>query len=129
MNTGWPRKNATTLIVNFKDIINIKWKWFLFYYVENSFSNKMTPWSLILGKMSGSKRYFSEAMSFSKFSTFSTPSYFGIQQNYHLTASRSADRALPLKTKTMWTNGVIHYATVYSPGHREAKNSCRSNDR
>ena len=21
-NTGWPRKNATTLIVNFKDIVN-----------------------------------------------------------------------------------------------------------
>ena len=30
-------------------------------------------------------------MSFSKFSTFSTPSYFGTQQNSHLTVSRSAD--------------------------------------
>ena len=22
LNTGWPRKNATTLIINFKDIVN-----------------------------------------------------------------------------------------------------------
>ena len=40
--TGWPRKNATTLIVNFKDIVN-KTNLFLFYWVENLFSNKMTP--------------------------------------------------------------------------------------
>ena len=33
---------------------SIKQNWFLFYYVENSFSNKITPWSLILGKVSGS---------------------------------------------------------------------------
>ena len=59
-------------------------------------------------------------MSFSEFSTFSTPSFFGTKQNYHLTASRSADRALALKTKTMWTNGAIHYARVDSPGRREA---------
>ena len=36
--TGWPRKNAMTLIVNFKDIVN-KTNLFLFYWVENSFSN------------------------------------------------------------------------------------------
>ena len=42
-------------------------------------------------------------MSFSKFSTFSTASYFGTQQISHLTASRSADRAHALKTKTMGT--------------------------
>ena len=72
---------------------------------------------------------FSEAMSFSKCFTFSTPSFFWTQQNSHLTASRSADRALALKTKTMWTNGAIHYATVDSPGCPEAKNSCCSKDR
>ena len=33
---------------------SIKQNWFLFYYVENSFSNKMKPWSLILGKASES---------------------------------------------------------------------------
>ena len=31
---------------------SIKRNWFLFHYVENSFPNKMTPWSLILGKVS-----------------------------------------------------------------------------
>ena len=30
--------------------------------VEHSFSNKMTPWSLVLGKVSGLKRYFGEAL-------------------------------------------------------------------
>ena len=30
--TMWPRKNATTLIVNFKDIINKMESIFLFYY-------------------------------------------------------------------------------------------------
>ena len=108
---------------------SIKRNWLLFYYVENSFSNKMTPWLLILDKVSGSSRYLIEEMSFSKFSTFFIPSYFGTQQNYHLTASRSADRALALKTKTMWTNRAIHYATVDSPGRREAKNYCCSKDR
>ena len=33
---------------------SIKRNWFWFYYVENSFSNKMTPWSLMLGKVSES---------------------------------------------------------------------------
>ena len=32
--TGWPRNNATTLIVNFKNIIN-KTELILFHYVEN----------------------------------------------------------------------------------------------
>ena len=42
--TGWPRKNATTLIINFKDIIHKTELIFLFfYYVENSFPNKTTP--------------------------------------------------------------------------------------
>ena len=51
--TGWPRKNATILIVNFKNIVN-ETDFLFFYLVEHSFSNKMTPWSLILGKVSGS---------------------------------------------------------------------------
>ena len=46
---GWPKKNATTLIVNFKNIVDETELFFLFYLVEHSFSNKMTPWSLILG--------------------------------------------------------------------------------
>ena len=41
--TGWPRKNAATLIVNFKNIINKTELIFFFHYVENLFSNKMTP--------------------------------------------------------------------------------------
>ena len=52
--TGWPRKNATTLIVNFKNIVDETILVFIFHFVEHSFSNKMTPWSLILGKVSGS---------------------------------------------------------------------------
>ena len=41
--TGWPRKNATTLIVNFKNIVD-ETELFLFcFLVEHSFSNKMTP--------------------------------------------------------------------------------------
>ena len=43
VNTGWPRKNATTLIFKFKNIINKTETEFLFYFVEISFSNKMTP--------------------------------------------------------------------------------------
>ena len=62
---------------------------------------------------------------------FFDPIVFWNTTNSHLTASRSADslRALALKTKTMWTNGAIHYATVDSPGRREAKLSCCSKDR
>ena len=51
--TGWPRKNATSLIVNFKNIVD-ETELFLFHLVEHSFPNKMTPWPLILGKVSGS---------------------------------------------------------------------------
>ena len=40
------------LIVNFKDIV-IKQICFLFYWVENSFSNKMTSWPLLLDKAFG----------------------------------------------------------------------------
>ena len=40
--TGWPRENATTLIVNFMNIVD-ETDCFLFYLVEHSFSNKMTP--------------------------------------------------------------------------------------
>ena len=32
---------------------SMKQNCFLFYLVEHSFSNKMTPWSLVLGKVSG----------------------------------------------------------------------------
>ena len=38
--TGWPRKNATTLIVNFKNIVD-ETELFFFYLVEHSFSNKI----------------------------------------------------------------------------------------
>ena len=41
--TGWPRKNATTLIVNFINIVD-ETELFLFYLVEHSLSNKMTVW-------------------------------------------------------------------------------------
>ena len=41
-NTGWPRKNATTLIVNFMNIVD-ETELFLFHLVEHSFSNKMAP--------------------------------------------------------------------------------------
>ena len=43
--TGWPRKNATTLIVNFMNIVDETELFKLFYLVlvEHSFSNKMTP--------------------------------------------------------------------------------------
>ena len=37
--TGWPRKNATTLIVNFMNIVDETE--FFFYLVELSFSNKI----------------------------------------------------------------------------------------
>ena len=50
--TGWPRKNATTLIVNFMNIVD-ETSVFYFYLVQHSFSNKMTPWSLVLGKVCG----------------------------------------------------------------------------
>ena len=40
---GWPRKNATTLIVNFINIVD-ETELFLFYLVEHSLSNKMTVW-------------------------------------------------------------------------------------
>ena len=33
--TGWPRKNTTTLIVNFKNIVNETELLFLFYLVEH----------------------------------------------------------------------------------------------
>ena len=39
---GGPRKNATTLIVNFMNIVD-EIESFLFYLAEHSFSNKMTP--------------------------------------------------------------------------------------
>ena len=39
---GWPRKNATTWSL-ISRISSIKRICFLFYWVENSFSNKMTP--------------------------------------------------------------------------------------
>ena len=85
--TGWPRKNATTLIINFKDIVN-QTDFFFFYYVENSFSNKLTPWPLILGEAFGYKGYFSKAMSFSKFATFSTLAILGTARIFCFTASR-----------------------------------------
>ena len=46
------QKNATTLIINFMNIVD-ETELFLFYLVEYSFSNKMTPRSLVLGKVSG----------------------------------------------------------------------------
>ena len=61
---------------------------FLFYWVENSFSNKMTPWPLILGKAFGYYGYFSEAMSFSKFATFSILAILGTARMFRFTASR-----------------------------------------
>ena len=51
--TGWPRKNATTLIVNFMNNVDETYFCFTFYLVEHSFSNKITPWSLVLGKVFG----------------------------------------------------------------------------
>ena len=42
-NTGWPKKNATTLIVNFKNIINKMELIFCFIMWKTNFSNKMTP--------------------------------------------------------------------------------------
>ena len=42
--TGWPRKNATISIVNFKNIVDETELFFFFFYlVEHSCSNKMTP--------------------------------------------------------------------------------------
>ena len=41
-NTGWPRKNATTLIVNIKNIVDETELLFI-HLIEHSFSNKMTP--------------------------------------------------------------------------------------
>ena len=48
---GWPRKNATTLIINFKDIVNKKCVFFLFFFnwVENSFSNKNDTMTINFG--------------------------------------------------------------------------------
>ena len=97
---------------------------FIFWPVENC-----TTWNLRYLMLRDAGWALRHWRSCSKFSTILTPSYFGTQQNRHLTASRNTDRALALKTKTMWTNGAIHYATVDSPGRREAKNSCCSKDR
>ena len=49
------QKEWKTLIVNFKNIVDeTDFFFFFFHLVEHSFSNKMTPWSLILGKVPGS---------------------------------------------------------------------------
>ena len=63
-------------------------------------------------------------MSFSKFSTFRP--HRTLEHNKILTSRPpvALTEHLLLKTKTMWTNGPIYYATVDSSGRREAKHSC-----
>ena len=107
---------------------SIKRNWFLFQSVENLFSNKMTPWSLIWVRRLNPSAILVRQCHFQNLVLFRP--HRTLEHNKILTwRPPVALTALALKTKTMWTNGAIHYATVDSPGRREAKHSCPSKDR
>ena len=117
--TGWPRKNATTLIVNFNDMHHQNGIDFYFIYEENSFSNKMTTMISWLGlgviRESLASAILVRQCHFQNLVLFRPHRTLEHSQDSHLTSSRSTDRALALKRKTIWTNGAIHYAAVDSP--------------
>ena len=85
--TGWPRKNATTSIINFKDIVN-KTDFFVvvllgrkLIFQQNDTTIINFGWGiLILGLF--------YAMSFSEFATFSTLAILGTARIFRFTASR-----------------------------------------
>ena len=85
----WPRKNATTLIINFKDIVNKTDLFSIlpgrkFIFKQNDTMTITFGW----GIWNLAKGYFSEAMSFSKFATFSTLAIFVTARIFRFTASR-----------------------------------------
>ena len=48
-STGWPRNNATTLIVNFMNIVD-ETELFFILFGRTFIFQQMTPWSLVLGR-------------------------------------------------------------------------------
>ena len=126
--TGWPRKNATTFIVNLKAIINTTELTFISLCGKFIFQQNDTMIIPFLVRRLNPSAILVRQCHFQNLVLFRPHCTLEHNCNSHLMASRSADRALALKTKTMWTNGAIHYATVDSPGRREAKHSCCSKD-
>ena len=82
--TVWPRKNATTSAINFKDIVNETDLCFILLGRKLIFQQIDT----ILGEAFGNC-YFSEPMSFSKFATFSTLAILRTARIVRFTASRT----------------------------------------
>ena len=122
---GWPRKNATTLIVNFKDIINATELIFnslcgKFIFQQNdtiiiNFGYSLDPSAILVRQC-----HFQNLVLFRPHRT--------LEHGKIPTSRRPVALTEPLLWKRRQTK-AIHYATADSPGRREAKNSCCSKDR
>ena len=109
--TGWPRKNATLSINNFKKTRDRMKKLCTLLRI-NSFSSKMTPRSLILMKAFWFYGRFSEAMSVSRFALLSQKSQFTYRQCSIVWLPRVKCLLLLCKAKPAWIKRSIHYVTL-----------------
>ena len=124
--TGWPRKNATPTINNFKKTREKIKKLCALMCIE-FFSQQMTPISLILMKAFWFYGRFSEAMSFSKFATSVSKVRFDVPKISIVWLPRVKCLLLLWKTKTAWIKRNTHYVTLqrYNPGEATQRNSSR----
>ena len=123
--TGWPRKNASHTINNFKKTRN-RMKSCGYYCILNSFPSKMTTRSLIVMKALWFDGRFSEAISFSRFALLSQKSQFTYRIFSIVWLPRVNCQLLLCKAKPAWIiKRNIHYVTLqhYNPGGITQRNS------
>ena len=116
--TGWPRKNATLTINNFKKTRG-RMKSCVHYRIKNSFPSKMTPRTLIWMKAFSFYGRFSDAMSFSRFALLSQKSQFTYRRFSIVWLPRVKCLLFLCKAKPAWIKRSIHYVIVhalYDPG-------------
>ena len=106
--TGWPRKNATLLINNFKKTRDRMKKLCALLRIK-FFSSKMTPRSLILMKAYWFYGCFSEAMSFSRFALLFQFTYWKFSIVW---LPRVKCLLLLCKAKPAWIKRSFHYITM-----------------
>ena len=109
--TGWPRKNATLTINNFKKTRDRMEKLCALLHIKN-IPSKMTPRSLILMKVFWFYGRFSEAMSFSRFALLSQNSQFTFRKFSIVWLPWVKCLLLLCKAKPAWIKRSIHYVTL-----------------